>query len=173
MTDGPEPPYERIRTYLVRDAMTTDVAVARLEDTLLSAAQVMRERKVSGLPVIGPHGVVVGVLSERDIVDRLRSSAGISKSRGILDLIVEAANGGTERIAQCAQTLKSAHVGDAMTRRPVTIEPDEPLSEAARWLHQAGIHRLPVVEDRKLVGIVTRDDILRMAVPPAPRMPTA
>lgn len=167
MTDRTEPPYERIRNFLVRDAMTTDVVIARLDDSLLAAAQLMRDRKVSGVPVLGANGTVVGVLSERDIVERLRVTSGIAQFRGILDLVVEAANGRTDRIEQCARALGSSRVLDAMTKRPVTIEPDEPLSEAARWLRQAGVHRLPVVEDRKLVGILTRDDIVRMAAPPA------
>ncbi len=162
-----EPTYERIRASQVRDAMTSDVAVARSDDSLLSAAQTMRERRVSGLPVVDDQGAVVGVLSERDIFERLRTTAGLAQFRGVLDLIVEAANGRTDRIEQCAQTLRASKVGDAMSRRAVTIEPDAPLSEAARWLRQADINRLPVVENAKLVGIITRDDVLRVAaVPP-------
>lgn len=166
MPPRPDPTYERMRSFLVRDAMTADVVVARLDDTLLSAAQRMRDKRVSGLPVVGPHGGVVGVLSERDIAERLRTAAGVLQARGLLDLVVEAADGRTDRIAQCTRTLKGTRVGEVMTRHPVTIEPDEPLSEAARWLQQAGIHRLPVVDGQKLVGIVTRDDLVRMAAPP-------
>lgn len=164
MTAPPEPLYERIRAVQVRDAMTSDVAVARSEDSLLSAAQTMRERRVSGLPVVDGHGGVVGVLSERDIFERLRTTSGLAQFRGVLDLIVEAANGRSDRIDQCARTLRSSKVEDTMSRRAVTIEPDAPLTEAARWLRQADINRLPVVEASRLVGIITRDDILRMGV---------
>jgi CBS domain-containing protein len=163
MTASTEPMYERIRAAQVRDAMTTDVAVARPDDSLLSAAQTMRERRVSGLPVIDAHGAVTGVLSERDIFERLRTTAGLAQFRGVLDLIVEAANGRSDRVAQCARTLKASKVGETMSRRAVTIDPDAPLSEAARWFRQAEINRLPVVEGERLVGIVTRDDIIRIA----------
>ena len=158
-----EIPYERVRRFLVRDAMTADVVVARRVDTLLNAARVMRDRKVSGVPVVGPNGAVVGILSERDIVERLRVSAGVVQYRGILDLVVEAADGRMDRLQRCVRTLKATKVGEAMTRRPITIEPDEPLSEAARLLHQSEIHRVPVVDDGRLVGILTREDLLRIA----------
>lgn len=146
----------------VHEAMTTEVVTSTPDDTLFEAARVMRENRVSGLPVIAPDRTVLGIISERDLVRELHRAAGIFSFRGVLDLVL-AIEGveGPERLIAGIRHLKSAHVREAMSPRPVTVESDDTLSEALRLMGQYDVNRLPVILDGRLAGIITRSDVLR------------
>ena len=142
--------------------MTTEVVTATPDDSLFDVARVMRESRVSGMPVIAPDRTVLGIISERDLVRELHRAAGIFSFRGVLDLVL-AIEGveGPERLLAGVRHLKTARVRDAMSPRPVTVGSDDTLSEALRLMGQYDINRLPVVDAGRLVGIVTRSDVLR------------
>lgn len=136
----------------VESLMTREVVTVGPETSLRDAAALMAERRISGLPVVDPDGAVVGVLSEADIVIK----AGGPKRAGhrLLGWLLEPDFEAEEKIT--AQT-----VGEAMSAPAVTIEQGRPVHEAARLLAAEGINRLPVVRDGRLVGIITRADVVR------------
>lgn len=156
-------PGDVLRALLVKDAMTSHVHSVSPGFTLLAAAQEMRGHHVSGVPVVDPDGRVVGVLSERDIVNDLHRAAGVGSLRGLLDLILGAQGfGRRDALGECLRRLKQAKVADAMTPKPITVEEGATLGEAARLLRQYSVNRLPVVDSKsKLTGIITRHDVLR------------
>ena len=147
----------------VRDVMTTTVVTTTPDARLEEAARLLRHHHVSGLPVVDPSPHVVGVLSERDIVRELHRATGIDSPRGLLDLLLESSPSKGESILEvCRRQLHNARVGDAMTRKVVTIDRDASLADAARAMGQREIKRLPVVDaNGDLVGIVSRADIVR------------
>ena len=133
----------------VRQLMTEGVITVAPDTSLRDAATVLVEHGVSGVPVVA-DGEVVGVLSEGDIV--MKASGGTERGAlltWLFDLGIE-----NERIT--ART-----VGEAMSSPAVTIAPNRPVHEAARLMVDEGVNRLPVVEKGKLVGILTRADIVR------------
>ena len=133
----------------VRELMTEDVVSVRPEASLREAAVLLTEHRISGLPVAVGGGEVVGVLSEADIVAKASGGTGHGRLLSwLFDPIAE------EKVA--ART-----VGEAMSSPATTIAPTRPVHEAARRMISDGVNRLPVVENGKLVGILTRADIVR------------
>jgi CBS domain-containing protein len=130
------------------DVMTTGAATVQPDTALADAARLMVEHRISGLPVVDAQDKLVGVITENDF---LRAEAG--RQPLILELL---ADGG----AAAAGGLSSRRVQDLMTRDPVTIGVDAPLQEIVGLMTKHGIRRLPVVDHGKVVGIISRANLL-------------
>ncbi len=141
-------------TVRVGDVMTRDVVSVTPDIPLKDVAAVLVERGISGLPVCGPDGVVVGVLSEADLL--VKQGGSPERSGGLFAWLVETAS------APDLAKLRAHTAGEAMTAPAITVETASPVSEAARTMVSLGVNRLPVVEDGRLVGIVTRADLVRL-----------
>ena len=139
----------------VRDLMTTDVVTVRSDMPLKEVAKLLLERRISGVPVVDDDGALLGVVSEADF---LRKEAGdpVQRRRPGLRWLVHDRHAEEDRLR-----VGAVSAGEAMTRPAITIEADRPLSEAARRMTEGRIKRLAVVEDGRLVGILTRTDIVR------------
>jgi CBS domain-containing protein len=137
----------------VKDVMISDVKTVTPNATLKDVAAMLLESGISGLPVVGSVREVLGVVSEADILVKEREPS--PRQSRLLGLISEPEN--LEEISK----LKARTAGDAMTAPAITIGPESSVSEAAALMIDRGINRLPVVENGKLVGIVTRADLVR------------
>jgi len=131
--------------------MSTNVVTVSPELSLKEVAALLAKHRISGVPVCGPGGDVVGVVTEGDILWKER---GLRTGHGTLEWILERAYGEEERIS--AQT-----AGEAMTSPPLTIAPDASLPQAAELMIRRNVNRLPVLEGGRLVGIVARADLVR------------
>jgi CBS domain-containing protein len=167
-----EPLTDRMHHILVRSVMTQPVRTTSPERTLLDAAEEMREAHVSGLPVVDLHGIVVGVLSEKDIVRALHQSSGLGSARGLIDFVLAVGGiGRTALIPDVLHRLRNTKVDAVMSRRPVTVDPASTVGEAARLMNQYSVNRLPVEKEGTLVGIVTRHDVMTALFPKIPEPP--
>jgi CBS-domain-containing membrane protein len=138
----------------VKDVMNKDVVVVSPRMPLKEVARVLVNRHFSGVPVVDDDGKVLGVVSEGDILVKERAPRGASS---IFERALERETWATKHDARDA--------GDAMTAPAVTIGPLRSVSDAASLMLDRGVHRLPVVDvDGKLVGIVTRADLVRAFV---------
>jgi CBS domain-containing protein len=135
----------------VSDLMSTEVLTATPETPLKEAAALLSLKGISGLPVVDATGAVVGVLSEADI---LVKSRGEQPHGGIMSWLLEPDFDLQDKI-------EAKTVGQAMSAPPVTIAPGRPVHEAAALMIAESVNRLPVVEQGKLVGILTRADVVR------------
>lgn len=135
----------------VCDLMTKDVVSVKPTMTLREAAALLVEKRISGMPVVGDDDEVVGVLSEADVL--VKAGGSVSRNR-LLGWLLEPDFGDEDKIR--AQT-----VGEAMSAPALTIASHRPVHEAARLMVAEGVNRLPVLEDGKLVGILTRADVVR------------
>ncbi len=135
----------------VCDLMTSKVVTVTPTTSLRDAAVLLTEKGISGMPIVNDANEVLGVLSEADIV--VKAGGEVARNR-LLGWLLEADFGLEDKI-------RAETVGDAMTAPPVTISPKRPVHEAARLMVSENVNRLPVVEKGKLVGIVTRADIVR------------
>lgn len=139
----------------VRDVMTTRVVAVRGNATFKDLATMLTEYRVSAFPVLDNDGKVIGVVSEADM---------LSKEALVAAMGVQAARLG--RIAGSPhhdEFAKAAAVtaADLMTKPPVVVTPDEPVTSAARLMYHGRVKRLPVVGEKgQLVGIVSRADVL-------------
>jgi CBS domain-containing protein len=135
----------------VCDLMTSEVTTVTPTMSLRDAAALLVAKGISGVPVLNTADEVVGVLSEADIV--VKSGGDVARSR-LLGWLLDSNLDLDDKI-------RAESVGDAMTAPPVTISPKRPVHEAARLMVAESVNRLPVVDKHKLVGIVTRADIVR------------
>jgi CBS domain-containing protein len=138
----------------VEEIMTRDVVTIRPHANLREAATILVDNNISGLPVCGAHGELVGIVSEGDIVIK---EAGPRDERRLLERF-------RRHDASRDRKLRAVEVKDAMTESVVTISPYASVAEAARRMADLGIKRLPVMKDGKLVGILSRTDLVRAFV---------
>ena len=128
----------------VKDVMTTNVVAVRSDASHREMAALLRAHRISGLPVVDAGGIVVGVVSESDL---LTTRAGDGRP-GWLPRRKHVATG-------------KLTAADLMTEPAVTTSPDELVSSVARLMSERRLRRLPVVDRRgRLVGIVCRSDVL-------------
>ena len=143
----------------VRDIMDTNPATVGPETSVQDVVATLREHELPGVPVVDWEGRCVGMVTEADLV--LPDDQGDLHIPHYINLF-----GGTvflESLSRFESRLNKAFAADAadmMTRHPDTVSPDASVKEAARIIHEKGHNRLPVVEDGRLVGVVTRLDVL-------------
>lgn len=138
----------------VGDVMTREVVTVPPGASLKEAARLLVEHRISGLPVVDNQDHVLGVVSEADVLPK--EAAGLPLRRPLAWL--------TGQLEVDRSKLEAHLVGEAMTAPALTIEPNRPVGAAAKLMVEKGVNRLPVVEDGKLVGIVTRADLVRAFV---------
>ena len=144
---------------LVREIMDSQPATVTADTGVEDVVRAMREHEVPALPVVDADGRCVGIVTEADMV--LPDDEGDLHLPHYIELF-----GGTvflEPLNRFEQRLRKAfasNAGDLMTRHPDTVAPDTPIREAAHRIHDTGHNRLPVTEDGRLVGVVTRLDVL-------------
>lgn len=147
----------------VRDIMTRKVVTVAPTDTLRVAATLLTRKDISGMPVVATDGKVVGVLSEKDIVRVLRDKTGFAMPGGLFALILETSEARQkDLLTHCRTVMDEVQVSSAMTTPAKTIPPEMLTLEAARLMISLHINRMPVVEHGKLVGIVSRTNVLTL-----------
>jgi CBS domain-containing protein len=151
---------EVIQMIYVRDVMTRSVRSVRPDAPLREVAQLLIDERISGVPVADDEGRVLGVVSEADFLIKERGPAAIRHRR--FERLLGEAESSRAELAKLGATT----AGEAMTSPAVTIGPGRQIAEAARLMSARGINRLPVVDTSRLVGIVTRADLLRAYVRP-------
>ena len=137
----------------VEDIMTRQVITVRPETTIQEAARLMFTNRVSGLPVVDAGGRVVGIISDGDLIRRQRRPKVTPWWRLFFQ------NG--EQLAREYRKIVGITVGDVMTRPALVISPVFGIETAAAILDNRQIRRLPVVRDGRLVGIVSRGDLVK------------
>lgn len=142
-----------MRTWLVRDVMTTDVATVAEETPYRDIVEILAARRVSAVPVIDAFEHVVGVVSEADLMRKVEF-AGDDSIRHLFE-------GRRQRLARAKAGGDRAR--DLMTTPAVTAMAETSIVAAARRMDDENVKRLPVVDELgRLVGIVTRSDLLRV-----------
>jgi CBS domain-containing protein len=145
--------------------MTRSVISVTPDTTIVEAANIMLQRHVSGLPVVDETGKLVGVVSEGDFLRR--SEIGTQRKRGRwLKFILGPGKSAGDFIHEHGRK-----VSDVMTTSPVTITEDAALAEIADIMEQNNIKRLPVVRSDKIVGIVSRANLLQAVTSLAREVP--
>jgi len=146
----------------ISECMTREIYAVAPETSLECAARLFSTRHISGAPVIDTDGRPLGVITQHDITDPdrgRRDGQGRSFYYKLRAGNIENHHGG--RVASAGT------VGDIMTSFVVAVPPDKPILDAARLMVTEGIHRILVVDEQRIVGIVTSMDLLRALLPPA------
>ncbi|HSW41435.1 MAG TPA: CBS domain-containing protein [Patescibacteria group bacterium] len=144
----------------VGEVMTRNVAFVRPETPLKDVAAMMVDRGISGVPVVDANGAVLGVVSEADFVIKER---GVVAGRGrLLGRIFGKSSRARAELAK----IEATTAGEAMTSPALTVRAGDTLQQAAEQMAGRRVNRLPVVEEGRLVGIVTRADVVRAYLRP-------
>jgi len=126
----------RASEVFVRNVMSENPLIIREEKSVKTAANLMSEARVGSLIVLDEEGDISGILTEMDIVDKLVSEG---------------------------KNPDEVRIRDIMSTPVHTIESDRPMKEAAETMAEMEIRRLPVVEEGKMVGMITENDILEIS----------
>jgi CBS domain-containing protein len=137
------------------DVIVRDVVTIRPDTDVAEAIRLLAEHDVSALPVVDPAGNLVGVLSEADLIRRVE--IGTEKRRPWWQ---EAVTGASTLATDFAKS-HGKKVDEIMTSGVISVSEDTPLSEIAALFERKGIKRVPVVRDGKLVGIVSRSNLIQ------------
>ncbi len=155
---------------LARDIMTTNVITITPSLSVEQIAQLLLSCSISGVPVVDAEDRLIGVVSEGDLLRRRESGTERHRSWW-LNLLA-----GPEGRAREFVKTHGHRAEDVMTREVVTITADTPVGEIAEILEKRHIKRVPVVEDGKIIGIVSRANLLhglathkaRISITPSP-----
>jgi CBS domain-containing protein len=137
-----------------RDVMTWGAISVEANASIMHAASLMLQNKVSGLPVIGADGHIVGIVTEGDFLRRRELGTQRRRPRW-LEFLIGPGRLASEYVHACGRKVE-----EIMTANPHTISVDTSLEEIVELMERHRVKRLPVVEDGRLVGIVSRSNLL-------------
>lgn len=137
------------------EVMTRKPISVAPDATIAEAARLMLQHHFSGLPVTDSVGAVVGIVTEGDLLHRAETGTERHRSRW-LELLV-----GPGRLAHDYADAHARKVGEVMTTDIAWVSPQEPLEGVVRLMEKRHVKRVPVIEDGRLVGIVSRADLVR------------
>jgi CBS-domain-containing membrane protein len=145
-------------TLTAAEIMTSKVVTARPEDSVAKVARLLSDHEISALPVCDPQGVVLGMLSEGDLMRPFDKDTA-TKRAWWLNLLAD----GTDLAPSFLECLRIENrpARDLMVTPVITAGPDTSVGELAERLASHHIKRLPILRDGKLVGIVSRADVVR------------
>ena len=144
-----------------KDIMTTDVITISPETEIAQAAQLLLENRINGVPVVNDAGELVGILCQSDLIIQQKNIP-IPSLFTLLDGFIALTS--SKKIDKEVEKIAATTVEDAMTARPVTVNPDTGIEEIAAFMVEKNYHTLPVVDAGKLVGIVGKEDVLRTLI---------
>ena len=129
----------------VKEIMKTNVITAHEDESIREVTLRLREKKITGVPVLNDNGEVVGVFSETDLLNRLPDILNDADKIPLVDV----------------KELTDPPVKTVMSSPAITVTPDTDIKDVAKIFLHKYIHRVPVLEGDKLVGIVSLGDLLK------------
>jgi CBS domain-containing protein len=142
----------------VKDIMTKDIITVTPDTEVVKAAKILLEKRINGLPVVDDSGKLVGILCQSDLIAQQKSipiPSLFTLLDGFMPLTI------MKRIDKEVEKIAAIMVEQAMTPKPVTVDPDADIEDVARLMVDKNYHTIPVLDGGKVVGIVGKEDILK------------
>jgi len=140
---------------LAKDVMTTSVVTVKPNTEVSAIAQILLERGISAVPVENASGDLVGIVSEGDLIRRTETGTDKEGSWWLHAIAT------SSELSRTYVKTHGRHAKDVMTHRVITAGPDTPLAEIAALLEKNRIKRVAIIDDGRLVGIVSRANLLQ------------
>lgn len=146
---------------LVKDIMTTNVITVNKNATIEEIVKILIHNNISGVPVVDDNGKLVGIVTEKDLIYKdiePKFPACVEFLGGMF--FVE----GIKNYEEKLKKFLANKAEDIMTSEVVTITEDMDVKEVAEIMVEKGVKRLPVLKDEKVIGIVSRSDVVRSLI---------
>jgi CBS domain-containing protein len=145
----------------VADIMTKDVVTVTKETTVRELAQIFESRHFGSLPVVDENGCLTGIVTASDLIEQGRSLH-IPTVISLFDWVIPLE--GERSLERDLQKMTAQTAGEICSADVVTITAGEPVSAAADIMSSHKLHALPVVDGSKLIGMISRIDIIRNVI---------
>jgi len=142
-----------------KDIMTRRVISIGPDATIFEAARLMLQNRISGLPVVDPAGVLIGMITEGDFLRRVETGTERHRPRW-LEFVLSPGRAAAEYTHSHGRK-----VNEVMSDNPLSVSDDTPVEEIVSLMERHRIKRVPVTRDARLVGIVSRANLVRAMLP--------
>lgn len=143
---------------LIKEIMTKEVITVDPDTPLHDVARLLFDHNLTGMPVVEKDGKVVGIVTEYDLMSRSDNT----HLPTYLKVLSEFDFHQAKPLKNVIEKVQELRVRDIMTERVIVLGPEEAVEEAAEIFSKQHINPLPVVEDGRLVGIISRADIVKL-----------
>jgi CBS domain-containing protein len=141
-----------------RDIMQTRIITVTPDTDITQAGKILLENHINGVPVVNDQGELKGILCQSDLIFQQKEMP-VPPIFTILDSIFPLFS--SKKMDDEFQKIAAATVAQAMAKDVVSVTPETPVSEIASLMVEKHFHTIPVVVDKKLVGIIGKEDVLR------------
>jgi CBS domain-containing protein len=143
---------------LAKDIMTWNPITVNAEAKIEEVSKILVEKKISGLPVVDDEDRLIGIISEKDMMAKA-AELKIPFYVTLFESIIFLEN--PVRFNNELKKYTAYRVKDAMTTKVISVEENAPMAEVVELLQKKNINRLPVLRNHKVIGIITRNDVLK------------
>jgi CBS domain-containing protein len=146
-------------TLKAKDIMSKELIVFKKDTSVKEAARILTEKGIGGAPVVNEEGKLVGIVTEADLIMqdiKLHFPTYLHLLDGYVYL-----PGSLHRFEEELRKAIGADVGDVMTKEVITVSPEVEIEDIATLMVKKDVGRVPVIDGEKLVGIITKGDIVK------------
>ncbi len=144
-----------------KDIMSKEVITVHKNDTIAEIAKVLVDQSISGVPVVDDEGLLVGIVSEGDLLHK-ETTPRIPDYINLLGAIIY--YNGVEQYNADFKKLMAEQASSIMTKKVVSISEETDVDDIAKLMLQHGIKRIPIVKDNKVIGIISRRDLIKSLI---------
>lgn len=144
-----------------KDIMTKEVITVRRDTTVRDLAQLFAQHRISTVPVVDDQGLLVGIVSESDLIEQDKNLH-IPTVVSIFDWVIYLES--DKRFEKELQKMTAQTVGEIYAEEIFSVGPESPVSEVADIMTSKRIQAVPVVEGRRVVGIIGRIDMVKTMI---------
>ena len=141
-----------------QDIMTRQAITVNEDLSVRELAKILSKNRISGAPVVDDQGLVVGVVTESDLIDQTKK-VHIPTVVAIFDSFLYLEN--PEHLEKDLKKMAGSTIGDICSRTFVSVTENTPLDELATLMSEKNVHTLPVLDNQKLIGVIGKSDIIR------------
>jgi len=143
------------------EIMTKDVVTVQKKTSIRELAEMFTVRKISSAPVVDAEGDLIGIVTETDLVEQDKNLH-IPTVISLFDWVIYLESG--KKFEKELKKMTGQNVGDIYTTEVETVAPTTPISEVADIMSTKKVHAIPVVDGKKVVGIIARIDLIRTMI---------
>jgi CBS domain-containing protein len=151
---------EEIMTNAI-DIMETNIISITPDTEITRAVEILLNNHINGVPVVDTNGELMGILCQSDLIYQQKDIP-IPPIFAILDSLFPLSS--SKKLDDQFQKMAATKVEQAMVKKVTSVTPDTPISKIAGLMVEKHFHTIPVVEGKKLVGIIGKEDVLKILI---------